>query len=70
MAWGDAVRDDFLLVAYARALCGFCLGILTAASMFQPRGDNYPRWAVFLGLVGLARLKKQESTSWNRRPGY
>jgi hypothetical protein len=73
MAWGDAVRDDFLLVAYVRALRDFCLGIFTAASMLlgvQPRGDNYPRWAVFLGLVGLARLKKQESTSWNRRPGY
>ena len=27
------MRDDFLLIAYARALCGFCLGIFTAASM-------------------------------------
>jgi hypothetical protein len=38
MAWGDAVRDDFLLMAYARALRDFCLGIFTAAGMLWEFG--------------------------------
>jgi hypothetical protein len=49
MAWGDAVRDDFLLMAYARALRDFCLGIFTAAGMLWEfsraviitRGERY-----------------------------
>ena len=37
-AGSDAVRDDFLLVAYARALRDFCLGIFTAAGMLWEFG--------------------------------
>ncbi len=33
MAGGDALRDDFLLMAYARALRELYLGIFTAAGM-------------------------------------
>ncbi len=38
MAWGDAVRDDFLIMAYARALRELCLGIFTAAGMLREFG--------------------------------